>query len=64
MINKRMLLRYCFSQKGQKRHFFKIGEKVNTNTPIVYPKQYPNNLIDASPLIPRGRPTRLLTPKS
>jgi hypothetical protein len=57
------LLRYEFSQKGQKRHFFKILDEETPKTAIVHPKQYPANLVDASPLIKRGRPVRFLSPR-
>lgn len=30
---------------------------------IIYPDQYPKNLEDTSPIVPRGRPVRYLTPK-
>lgn len=30
---------------------------------MVYPKQYPKNLVDAGTMIPRGRPVRFLSPK-
>ena len=30
---------------------------------MVYPKQYPKNLVDSAPLVHRGRPVRFITPK-
>lgn len=60
-INK--LGRFYFSRAGQKKHFFKIGEVEKKNTSLIYPNQYPKNLVDASPLVPRGRPVRFVTPK-
>jgi hypothetical protein len=57
------LITYCFSHRGQKKHFFKIEEQEQTKNALVYPNQYPKNIVDAAPLVPRGRPVRFITPK-
>ena len=54
---------YPFSQRNRKRHFFKVEDHQQERVPVVYPKQYPSNLVDAGPMIARGRPVRFLTPK-
>ena len=54
---------YLFSYQTRKKHFFNIKEEKPSKVPAVYPKQYPTNLTDTSPLIKRGRPVRFLTPK-
>jgi hypothetical protein len=57
------LISYLFSHRGQKRHFFKIDDKPQEKNALVYPNQYPKNIVDAAPLVPRGRPVRFITPK-
>ena len=52
-----------FSHRGEKKHFFRIEEEEKRRELTVYPNQYPKNLVDASPMIPRGRPVRFVTPK-
>jgi hypothetical protein len=52
-----------FSHQQQKKEFFQIKDELPVKTPAVYPKQYPTNLSDTAPLVPRGRPVRFLTPK-
>jgi hypothetical protein len=54
---------FLFSHRNRKRHFFNIRDGPAPNIPVVYPKQYPLSLVDAAPLVPRGRPARFLTPK-
>ena len=54
---------YPFSIRNRKRTFFKIKDLPPEEKSLVYPNQYPTNLVDASPMIPRGRPVRFLTPK-
>lgn len=57
------LISYCFSHRGQKKHFFKIDDQPQQKNALVYPNQYPKNIVDAAPLVPRGRPVRFITPK-
>lgn len=54
---------YCLSIRNRKKHFFNIKDEPEPQKSLVYPKQYPSNLTDSAPMIPRGRPVRFLTPK-
>ena len=54
---------YQLSYQTRKKHFFNIQDEKPVNIPVVYPKQYPTNLVDGAPLIKRGRPVRFITPK-
>jgi ribosome biogenesis GTPase A len=57
-------VRYCFSHGETKKKFFKIEDGKKEIEPKVYPLQYPKHpLNDTSPIIPRSRPPRFLTPK-
>ena len=59
----RTVANFNFSHQSRKRNFFKIKDEPAANIPVVYPNQYPKNLVDAGTMIPRGRPVRFLTPK-
>ena len=44
--------------------FFLFSDNPQPSVPTVYPKQYPTYpLTDTSPIIPRSRPLRYVTPK-
>ena len=54
---------YQLSYQTRKKHFFKIKDESPQKVPVVLPNQYPTNLVDAAPMIKRGRPVRFLTPR-
>lgn len=56
-------LLFNFSIKNRKKYFFNIRDEPEVTIPAVYPNQYPSNLVDASPMIHRGRPVRFETPR-
>ena len=54
---------YPFSHQTRKQHFFKLKDQKPVNVPVVHANQYPQNLVDAAPMIQRGRPVRFVTPR-
>ena len=63
-LTKTIYLIQPFSHSDQKRKFFKISDNPEPLVPIVYPKQYPTHpLTDTTPIIPRSRPVRHMTPR-
>ena len=54
---------YPLSHQTRKQHFFKLKDQKPSKVPIVHAHQYPQNLVDAAPMIKRGRPVHFTTPR-